>query len=68
MFCLVEWLASLFVFYNIIHVFSFQFMLSVSHFQKTFFVMPSLQYEKLKYCSNVVDVRMVLCLVELITC
>ena len=43
-------------------------MLSVSDFQKTFFfVMPSLQYEKLKFYPNVVDVIMVLCLVELIT-
>ena len=33
-----------------------------------FFVMPNLKYEKLKFCSNVVDVRMVLWLVELITC
>ena len=32
------------------------------------FVMLSLQYEKLKFCSNVVDVRIVLCLVELIKC
>ena len=36
-------------------------------FRKPFFVMPNLQYEKLKFCSNVVDVRMVLCLVDLIT-
>ena len=44
-------------------------MLSVFDFQKNKnFVMPSLQYEKLKFCSNVVDVRIVLCLVELITC
>ena len=32
-----------------------------------FFVMPNLQYEKLKFCSNVVDVKLVLCLVELLT-
>ena len=43
-------------------------MLLVSNFQKFFFIMPNLQYEKLKFYSNVVDVRMVLCLVGLITC
>ena len=44
-------------------------MLLVSDFQKFFFfVMLSLQHEKLKFCFNVVNVRMVLCLVELITC
>ena len=32
-----------------------------------FFVMLSLQYEKLKFCSNTVDARMWSCLVELIT-
>ena len=41
--------------------------LTVSHLQPLFFVIPSLQYEKLKYCSNIIDARMVLCLVELIT-
>ena len=41
-------------------------MLLVSDF-KNFFLMLYLQYEKLKFCSNVVDVRIVLCLVELIT-
>ena len=41
--------------------------LTVSHLQPFFFVMPSLQYEKLKYCSNTVDARMVFFLVELIT-
>ena len=40
--------------------------LIVSHLQP-FFLMPSLQYEKLKYCSNTVDARVVICLVELIT-
>ena len=42
----------------------FQFLIFIN----LFFVMLNLQYEKLKFCSNVVDVRMVLCLVELITC
>ena len=32
-----------------------------------FFVMSNLQYEKLKFCSNIVDARVVICLVELIT-
>ena len=41
--------------------------LTVSHLQPFFFVMPKLQYEKLKYCSNTVDVRMLLCLIEFIT-
>ena len=42
--------------------------LTVSHLQPFFFfVMPSLQYEKLKYCYNTVDAREVIYLVELIT-
>ena len=41
----------------------FQFLI----FKKKKIVMPNLQYEELKFCSNVVDVRMVLCLFELIT-
>ena len=39
---------------------------TVSHLQPISFVMSGLQYEKLKYYSNTVDVRMLLCLVELI--
>ena len=51
------------------------FLVSSSCFQFLIFrkkkkkiLMPSLQDEKLNFCYNVVDVRMVLCLVELITC
>ena len=47
----------------LVHAFSFSFLENIF-----FFVIPSLQYIKLKFCSNVVDVIMVLCLVELITC
>ena len=35
---------------------------------RNLFLMLSLQCEKLKFCSNVVDVKIVLCIVELITC
>ena len=42
----------------------FQFLI----FIKFIFLIPNLQYEKLKFCFNVVDVIMVLCLIELITC
>ena len=48
--------------------FSFSFSENFFFCNAFFFAMPNLQYEKLKFCSNVVDVRIVLCLVELITC
>ena len=57
-------------FYKYKYAFSFRTWYKAYSFSFTTFffkfVMPILQYEKFKYCSNIVDARMVLCLVELI--